>query len=213
VAGNPSPVDRGLLAGDPVDVAPELLGKLLVVGDRAGRIVEVEAYRGESDPASHAYRGRTARNSTMFGRAGLCYVYFTYGMHFCVNVVCGSEDEARAVLIRALAPERGLDAMRSARMARRATSPADRELCRGPANLAQALGIDRSHDGCDLLAPGLRSDGSGGPRLLDDRAPAPTRIGRGPRVGVRAAGAGLRWRFWVLGDPCVSGPRAAAATG
>ncbi|MHB8219012.1 MAG: DNA-3-methyladenine glycosylase [Acidimicrobiales bacterium] len=204
-------VDAALLAGDPVAVAPTLLGKLLVVGGRAGRIVEVEAYRGETDPASHAYRGRTARNATMFGRAGLCYVYFTYGMHFCLNVVCGAEGEAAAVLVRALEPVSGLDEMRSARAARRARALPDRalpdrDLCRGPANLARALGVDRSHDGWDLLATARARGGADRPRLVDDGTPPQVRVERGARVGVRA-GTEVPWRFWVAGAPCVSGRR------
>jgi DNA-3-methyladenine glycosylase len=212
VAKRPSPVDRSLLGGDPVDVAPQLLGKLLVMGERAGRIVEVEAYRGETDPASHAYRGRTPRNASMFGPPGRCYVYFTYGMHHCVNVVCGAEGEARAVLVRALDPVQGLEAMRDARSMRRGAPPPDHELCRGPANLCQALGIDRRHDGGDLLAPAVPTGASTGPRLIDDGTPAPARIDRGPRIGVRA-GTDLPWRFWVPGAPAVSAGRPPRRTG
>lgn len=209
-AATPVPVQRSLLAADPVEAAPLLLGKILANGDRAGRIVEVEAYRGSTDPASHAYRGRTARNATMFGGPGLLYVYFTYGMHWCANVVCGPEGEPGAVLVRALVPLKGLEGMRAARGARRRTAPADRALCRGPANLTQALGIDGHHDGADLTA----APGGGGPRLLDDGTPPPRRPRRGPRIGVRR-GAEMPWRFWVGEEPCVSrgattgnGPRA-----
>ncbi len=214
-----APVDRQLLDADPLEVAPWLLGKVLSVGGRSGRIVEVEAYRGAADPASHAYHGRTARNATMFGRPGLLYVYFTYGMHWCANVVCGPEGEAGAVLLRALAPLEGCAQMRKARTARprraagaaAASGPArrpiaDRDLCRGPANLARALGIDGGHDGADLLAPGS----TGGPRLLDDGTPPPARPARGPRIGLTRA-TGQRWRFWVAGDECVSGPSGRAS--
>jgi len=196
-----------------VVAAPGLLGLVLEHEERAGRIVEVEAYRGATDPASHAYRGRTARNSTMFGRAGLLYVYFTYGMHWCANVVCGPEGEAGAVLLRALEPMRGLDRMRAARLegrrlggrrlGGRSLELADCELCRGPANLARALGIGGSHDGSDLLAA---EAGPSGPRLVDDGGLPPDVPGSGPRIGVRLGSEQL-WRFWVPGDPHVSGRR------
>lgn len=194
------PVERGLLLGDPLDVAPALLGKLLVHGERAGRIVEVEAYRGETDPASHAFRGRSARNATMFGRAGLLYVYLSYGMHWCANVVCGPEGIASAVLLRALEPVAGLDEMRAARATRRrdGRTPADRDLCRGPANLTCALGIEKVHDATDLV------DGTthaAGPVLVDDGTPSPEGApARGPRVGISRA-TELEWRFWLAGSP------------
>ncbi len=192
---------RELLAADPLEVAPRLLGKLVVHGNRSARIVEVEAYRGASDPASHAFRGRTARNATMFGRAGLLYVYFSYGMHWCANVVCGEEGVAGAALLRALEPLAGIDEMVSARAARRrgGTAPPERDLCRGPANLTSALGIAKEHDGVDLLAA------TSSVRLLDDGVVPPTgaALARGPRVGITRA-AGLEWRFWVAGSRYVS---------
>ena len=192
---------RELLAADPLEVAPRLLGKLVVHGNRSARIVEVEAYRGASDPASHAFRGRTARNATMFGRAGLLYVYFSYGMHWCANVVCGEEGVAGAALLRALEPLAGIDEMVSARAARRrgGTAPPERDLCRGPANLTSALGIAKEHDGVDLLAA------TSSVRLLDDGVvpPTGTALARGPRVGITRA-AGLEWRFWVAGSRYVS---------
>ena len=192
---------RAALTADPLEVAPFLLGKLLVHGTRAARVVEVEAYRGASDPASHAYRGRTARNATMFGRAGLLYVYFTYGMHWCANVVCGPEGVAGAVLLRALEPVAGVAEMASARSARRRGRSGLREsdLCRGPANLAVALGIAKEHDGVDLLAPGSAV------RLLDDGHPLVEgpQLERGPRVGITKA-TDVEWRFWVAGSRCVS---------
>ena len=117
---------------------------MLVAGPCAGRIVEVEAYRAD-DPASHSYRGPTARNAVMFGPAGHLYVYFTYGMHFCANVVAATDGDAQAVLLRALAPLRGVDVMR-----RGAAAAPTRILTDGPGKLCQALGIDRRHDGVDL---------------------------------------------------------------
>ncbi len=190
-----------MLAADPLKVAPLLLGKLLVHGDRAGRIVEVEAYRGASDPASHAYRGRTRRNSTMFTRAGVLYVYFTYGMHWCANVVCEQEGVAGAVLLRALEPVTGIEQMTSARAARRRLGSVlhERDLCRGPANLTVALGITKEHDGADLCDPTSPIG------LLDDGVPPPDagRLAVGPRVGIKKA-ADAEWRFWVAGSRYVS---------
>ena len=182
------------LEDDPVVVASRLLNKVLVNGDRSGRIVEVEAYHGANDAASHAYRGLTPRTAVMFGPPGFLYVYFTYGMHWCANVVCGPDGEAAAVLIRALAPLTGLEAMREARPAART----DRELCNGPAKLCQALGISGADNGSDLLtaAPGTVG-------LRDDGSPPPRRPGRGTRIGIKEA-TEKRWRFWVPGDPHVS---------
>jgi DNA-3-methyladenine glycosylase len=129
----------------------------------------------------------------MFGPAGHLYVYFTYGMHFCANVVCGPPEEAGAVLLRALAPLRGFDAMR----ARRPGVRADRQLCSGPARLTRALGLDRGHDGADLLA--------GPVRLLDDGVPPPDDPGVSRRIGL-TAGAEYPWRWYVPGDPNLSRP-------
>jgi DNA-3-methyladenine glycosylase len=186
-------VARADLAGDAQEVAPWLLNKLLVRGSRVGRIVEVEAYGGPLDPASHAYRGRTRRNATMFGPPGLLYVYFTYGMHWCANVVCGREGEARAVLLRAAAPLGGLAVMRRARRAARR----DTDLCRGPARLCQAFGITGRLDGSDLVS------GRGPVALVDDGTPPPEEPGVGTRVGVADAKE-RPWRWWVPGDPNVS---------
>jgi DNA-3-methyladenine glycosylase len=188
------PVQRADLERGPVAVAPWLLNKLLVRGDRAGRIVEVEAYHGADDAASHAYRGKTPRTEVMFGPPGFLYVYFTYGMHWCANVVCGPEGEAAAVLVRALEPTSGLEAMRAVRPAARR----DRDLCSGPAKLCQALGITGGDSGLDLLAARR-----GPVRLLDDRTPPPRRPGRGTRIGITSA-TEKRWRFWVAGSPFVS---------
>ncbi len=193
-------VRRRDLAGDSLEVAPWLLNKLLVRGERAGRIVEVEAYRGDKDPASHAYRGLTPRNAVMFGPPGFLYVYFTYGMHWCANVVCGPDQVAAAVLIRALAPVRGVAQMQLDRPAARR----ERDLCNGPAKLCQALGITGADNGADLLAPGAGSgDGPLAVGLFDDETPPPARPARGPRIGIRVA-TEHRWRYWVRNDPNVS---------
>ncbi len=174
-------------------MAPELLNKLLVRGERVGRIVEVEAYAGSEDPGSHAFRGRTVRNATMFGPAGHLYVYFTYGMHYCANVVCGHEGEATAVLLRGLTPVAGLDEMR----ALRGRARSDAELCAGPGRLCQAFGLDRSFDGADLVT------GDRGVVVADDGMPPPAEAGVSVRVGL-SAGAELPWRFYVPGAVGVS---------
>jgi DNA-3-methyladenine glycosylase len=188
-------VDREFYRRDPRRVAPELLNKLLVHGDAVGRIVEVEAYCGAIDPGSHAYRGMTARNATMFGAPGGLYVYFTYGMHWCANAVCGNEGEGLAVLLRAVAPLEGLELMRSRRLRARR----DRDLCSGPAKLCQAFALDRDHDGADLVT------GDRGVRVLDDGTKPPRRPGRSTRIGL-TAGAESPWRWFVRGDPNLSRP-------
>jgi DNA-3-methyladenine glycosylase len=178
-------------------VAPKLLNKLLVGADgRAGRIIEVEAYHGAQDPASHAFRGRTARNGAMFEAGGHLYVYFSYGVHWCANVVCGEVGEAQAVLLRALSPERGLDAMRAARWTSQ-TRRSDRDLCRGPGRLCQAMGIDKSLDGIDLTA-------RQSPLWIeDDGVDPPGEVVGTPRVGISVA-TDLPWRFALEGHPGVS---------
>jgi DNA-3-methyladenine glycosylase len=185
---------RAFFARSGPEVAPELLNKLLVRGERVGRIVEVEAYAGAMDPASHAFRGRTARNATMFGPAGHLYVYFTYGMHHCANVVCGDEGDASAVLLRALTAVDGIPEMRAARgpAARR-----DRDLCSGPGKLCQAFGLDRSFDGADLVS------GDRGVRVADDGTPPPVAPAVSGRVGLSVAGE-VPWRFYVAGAPGLS---------
>jgi DNA-3-methyladenine glycosylase len=195
------------------EVAPALLGCVLehetADGLVAVELTEVEAYAGETDPASHAYRGITGRNAVMFGPAGHAYVYFTYGMHFCVNVVCMPEGIARAVLLRAGRVTAGESLARRRRAPRRIqtgppTAISRRDLARGPARLCQALGIDRTQNGADLCSPAseLRL------RPADTGSPAGTEpaIATGPRVGVSAA-ADVPWRFWVAGDPTVSAYR------
>ena len=183
------------LAGPVWEIAPALLGAVLSHGPVSVRLVEVEAYDGANDPASHAYRGRTPRNEVMFGPPGHLYVYFTYGMHYACNVACGPEGVASGVLLRAGEVIEGSDVAQ----ARRGNSKA-RDLARGPGRLAQALGIDRSLNGTALLGGGVVSLSPGpdpGP------APGPGVIEAGPRVGVRLA-ADVPWRFWIAGDPHVS---------
>ena len=204
-AALPGPVlGRDWYRGDSLDVAPALLNKLLVADDgRAARLVEVEAYRGQDDPGSHSFRGRTTRNAAMWGPPGRLYVYFTYGMHWCANVVCGPEGLPHAVLLRAAEPVSGTGEMLAARRARAARA-GERDLCRGPARLCQAFGIGAGHDGADLVA---------GPyRIVDDGVSPPSPPAAGPRVGLRAA-ADRPWRLWVPGHPGVSDYRPAAPSG
>ena len=216
-------IPREFFARRSVEVAPDLLGCVLehetADGLVAVELTEVEAYAGRSDPASHAYRGKTARNAVMFGPPGHAYVYFTYGMHFCVNVVClGEEGSASAVLLRAGRVIAG-EELACARRTRGTTAIAPRDLARGPARLCQALGIDRSQNGADMVSAGspLRMlSGAGNPArsaLLASgdetliHPATPRRIVAGPRVGVSSA-AEIPWRFWYDGDPTVSVYRA-----
>ena len=174
-----------------VVVAPELLNKVLAAGRCRGRIVEVEAYAGPLDPASHAYRGPTVRNATMFGPPGHLYVYFSYGMHFCANTVTGHAGDGQAVLLRALAPVAGLDEMWTRRPAARRVT----DLASGPGKLCQAMGIGREHDGVDLVRGPLR--------ILDDGVDPPDDPAVGVRIGITRA-ADRPWRWFVAGDPNVS---------
>ena len=192
------PLGRAFYQRPPRAVARDLLGRLLVrdtaEGRVAGRIVEVEAYEGATDPASHAYRGETRRNRVMFGPGGHAYVYFTYGMHYCMNVVTGPPGRAQAVLVRALEPVEGVTIMRR----RRGVESTER-LARGPGCVARALGLTRADDGLDLTR---------GPLWILD-APAKRegrRILRTPRIGIRHA-AERPWRYVLAGHPCASGPR------
>jgi len=191
---------REELAVEPVDLAHLLLGAVIETSTPEGvvsaRLVEVEAYRGEDDPASHCYRGKTARNEVMWGPAGHLYVYFVYGMHFCANVVGREDGEAGAVLLRAAEITDGAALARVRRKAARR----DTELARGPARLTSALGIGPQHNGADLVDP------SSPVRLLTGEEIAPERIRSGPRVGV-AAGHDTPWRFWIEGAPAVSAYR------
>ena len=182
---------RSTLARPALEVAPLLLGARLTIAGVTIRLTEVEAYEGAEDPGSHAHRGPTPRNEVMFGPAGHLYVYFTYGMHHCCNVVCGPEGRASALLMRAGEVVGGLEAARSRR-----PGSSDRDLARGPARLCRAMSIDRDHNGLDLS----QSLVLGTP---------PAEVATGPRVGLRLA-AERPWRFWLPGDPSVSAYRPAS---
>ncbi len=162
----------------------------------AGRIVEVEAYLGSHDPASHAYRGMTPRNQVMFGEGGHLYVYFTYGMHYCCNVVTGEKGDAGAVLIRAAEPVEGIGAMTRRRSARDGRRRGPEDLCSGPAKLCQAFGIGREENGTDLCGDSIwiaRKRGENSPRT----------IMRTPRIGI-SSGREHQWRFLLKDNPFVS---------
>jgi DNA-3-methyladenine glycosylase len=175
----------------PVDqVAPSLLGATLRHGDVAVRLTEVEAYDGPTDPASHAHRGRTARNAIMFGPPGHLYVYFSYGMHWAANVICGPEGHAAGVLLRAGEVIDGIEIARTRRDRAR-----DRDLARGPGRLCAALRLSGEHKGCYLLGDG--------PVRLDPPSERPEMIMSGPRVGVSLE-ADRPWRFWVARSRFVS---------
>jgi DNA-3-methyladenine glycosylase len=197
---------REFLGRPAPEVAPGLLGCVLESetdeGIVAVTLTEVEAYNGEEDPASHAYRGRTARNAVMYGPPGYAYVYFTYGMHFCVNVVCMPAGTASAVLLRAGQVVAGEDL---ARRRRPAGGPA-RNLARGPARLCQALGITHALNGADLCAQASPLRLRPGTRSEEKNSGDPSSIDTGPRVGVSAA-ADVPWRFWLDGEPSVSAYR------
>ncbi|MDK1360426.1 DNA-3-methyladenine glycosylase [Arthrobacter sp. zg-Y1219] len=190
---------RSRLAVPATSAARLLLGSTLTHDDGGRpvsvRVTEVEAYMGDADPGSHAFRGRTARNNTMFGPAGHLYVYFTYGMHYCANVVCGDEGQATGLLLRAGEITDGIETARE----RRGNPRTDLDLARGPARLAQALGINRNLDGADVFAAPLRLE-------LPDRAVPEELVSSGPRVGVSGPGGSgeYPWRYWLTGDPTVS---------
>jgi DNA-3-methyladenine glycosylase len=194
---------REFLGRPAPEVAPGLLGCVLESESDEGivavTLTEVEAYNGEADPASHAYRGRTARNAVMYGPPGFAYVYFTYGMHFCVNVVCMPPGTASAVLLRAGQVIAGEDL---ARRRRPVDGPA-RNLARGPARLCQALGITRALNGADLCAEASPLRLRPGTRSEEKNSIDPSSVDTGPRVGVSQA-ADVPWRFWLDGEPSVS---------
>jgi DNA-3-methyladenine glycosylase len=193
---------RAFFARPSLLVAPELLGCVIEHHTDDGlvgvRLTEVEAYQGGLDPASHAFRGQTPRNAVMFGDPGFVYVYFTYGMHFCMNLVCEPAGTASAVLLRAGEVVEGFDVA-----ARRRGDVPPRELARGPARLTVALGIGRAENGADACSP--RSV-----VRIRPGAGAAGRVAAGPRVGV-SVGAQAPWRFWLDGDPSVSSYRAHVA--
>lgn len=197
----------GIVERDTLAAAPFLLGATLsVLGPTTAvsvRLTEVEAYLGEHDPGSHAFRGRTARNSSMFEAGGRIYVYSIYGMHHCANIVCGPAGSASAVLLRAGEVTRGVEAAR----ARRPRAQRDTDLARGPARLCTALGLTREDDGALLGEAGGRAR-----LVLPEEPVAPAMIRRGPRTGVTGPGGdgdAYPWRFWIDGDPTVSAYRAA----
>ena len=174
------------LSGPAEEAAPLLLNAVITDGEVAIRIVEVEAYAGERDPASHAYRGPGVKNAVMFGPPGHAYVYLSYGMHYCVNVVCHPEGVGGGILLRAGEVVSGIEVARQRR-------GGQRELARGPGRLGQALGITLADGGADLRTSRLRLHAG-------DRA---AEVARGPRVGVSKAWE-VDWRFWIPGDPFVS---------
>ncbi|MEU2299249.1 DNA-3-methyladenine glycosylase [Streptomyces antibioticus] len=198
-----TPLPRAFFDRPVLEVAPDLLGRLLVRTTPEGpitlRITEVEAYDGPNDPGSHAYRGRTPRNDVMFGPPGHVYVYFTYGMWHCMNLVCGPEGRASAVLLRAGEVIEGADLARKRRLSARH----DRELAKGPARLATALGVDRALDGTDAC-----TSGDTPLKMLTGSAVPSDQVRNGPRTGVSGDGAVHPWRYWVADDPTVSPYRA-----
>jgi DNA-3-methyladenine glycosylase len=198
-----TPLTREFFDRPVLEVAPDLLGRILVRTTQEGpielRLTEVEAYDGQNDPGSHAYRGRTARNDVMFGPPGHVYVYFTYGMWHCMNLVCGPEGRASAVLLRAGEITEGAELARK----RRLSAQQDKELAKGPARLATALGVDRALDGTDACAP------EGSPfTMLAGTPVGPEQVRNGPRTGVSGDGGVHPWRFWIVNDPTVSPYRA-----
>ena len=201
-------IPRDFFARFSVTVAPELLSCVLehetADGLVAVELTEVEAYAGESDPASHAYRGKTARNAVMFGPPGHAYVYFTYGMYFCVNLVCAANGSASAMLLRAGRVIAGEDLARARRTKRtKGMAPVSfRDLARGPGRLCLALDIDRSLDGTDVCVPDSPLRMRWPDASTTDRS-AERKVVSGPRVGVSSA-AEVPWRFWLEGDPTVS---------
>ncbi|MET7703839.1 MULTISPECIES: DNA-3-methyladenine glycosylase [unclassified Streptomyces] len=198
-----TPLTREFFDRPVLEVAPDLLGRVLVRATPDGpielRLTEVEAYDGGNDPGSHAYRGPTARNGVMFGPPGHVYVYFTYGMWHCMNLVCGPEGTASGVLLRAGEITEGAELARKRRLSARY----DKELAKGPARLATALDVDRTLDGADACAP------EAGPLTLLTGTPVPPdQVRSGPRTGVAGDGGVHPWRFWIANDPTVSPYRA-----
>ncbi|MFH8559299.1 DNA-3-methyladenine glycosylase [Streptomyces celluloflavus] len=193
------PLSRDFFDRPVLEVAPDLLGRTLMRHTPEGRIAlrltEVEAYDGERDPGSHAYRGRTARNASMYGPPGHAYVYFIYGMWFSLNLVCGPKGHASGVLLRGGEILTGTELA----AARRPKARSTHELAKGPARLATALDIDRTLDGTDLCA-----GGDAPLSVLHGRPATPGQVRSGPRTGVGGDGADHPWRYWIDGDPTVS---------
>ena len=188
------PLARDFYQRHPMLVAPDLLNKILVRADgRAARIVEVEAYAGSEDPAAHSFRGMTARNASMFGPAGHLYVYLSYGMHWCSNVVCGEAGIGMAALLRAVEPLQGLEHMRR----ERPKASLDRDLANGPGKLCQAFGITRALDGADLVTAGQ------GITIVSDGTPPPIEPVQDPRIGISKA-VDFPWRWHVRDHAHVS---------
>lgn len=182
------PLPRSFYARPTLEVAPELLGKILHHGDISARIVEIEAYRADDDPASHAYRGLTPRNQIMFGAPGHLYVYFIYGMYYCANIVCEKEDKAGACLIRAVEPLEGVERMKTNRALARGYG-----LSNGPGKLCMAMALDKSHNGSDLTV---------GDIYLSDDGHEP-KIKNSPRIGIRV-GTEKKWRYFIHDNAWVS---------
>ncbi|MEV6043968.1 DNA-3-methyladenine glycosylase [Streptomyces xanthochromogenes] len=198
-----TPLTRNFFDRPVLEVAPDLLGRTLVRRTDQGilelRLTEVEAYDGPNDPGSHAFRGRTPRNDVMFGPPGHAYVYFTYGMWHCLNLVCGPEGRAAGVLLRAGEIRVGAELARKRRLSARH----DKELAKGPARLATALDVGRSLNGTDACA------GPDAPLSVLTGTPVrPDLVRSGPRTGVGGDGAPHPWRFWISDDPTVSPYRA-----
>jgi DNA-3-methyladenine glycosylase len=198
-----SPLPHTFYARSTLEVARALIGKLLwrqtAEGRAGGIIVETEAYVSAEDAAAHGHGGVTARSATMYGPPGHAYVYFTYGMHFCLNCVTETEGVGAAVLLRALQPVAGIELMRS----RRRPAVSDRDLLRGPARLCQGLALTRTDDGLDLTGNALWL--ADNPDWRDDAL-----IASSPRIGISRA-IDLPWRFYLPGSPWVSGGRASGA--
>ncbi|MBG0817010.1 DNA-3-methyladenine glycosylase [Planomonospora sp. ID82291] len=207
LSGNPltgsAPLSRDFFDRPAHEVAPDLLGRVLVHGPVAVRLTEAEAYGlPGQDPAAHTYRGPTPRNAVMFGPPGHLYVYFTYGMHFCANLVCLPEGMGSGVLLRAGEVIAGAGEALARRGAGAGRAVSGRDLARGPARLAVALGFGRAHNGLDACSAGT-PDPSGRLAVLEGEPPGPGQVRAGPRTGV-SSGKETPWRFWIEGDPTVS---------
>ena len=191
----PRPLTRAFFSRSVLEVAPDLIGAILLVDGVGGRLVEVEAYH-HTDPAAHSFNGLTARNSVMFGPPGLVYVYRSYGIHWCLNFVCEPKGSASAVLIRAIEPTEGLSIMR-----RRRGTADERLLCSGPGRVCEALGITHAHNGLALNAPPFKLLARNGP----------VEVVAGPRIGLTKA-IDKPWRYGLKGSRFLSKPFAATAT-